>query len=96
MGARLIFSRCNQARSCLRLRSVVPPDVKKLLRPTHRNESAQVLRRFTQSRRQRRRSTDDQVEGSALIATEIDVLGITSWHQGVVIVWHGDVIPRDR
>jgi hypothetical protein len=24
---------------------------------------------------------------------EIDVLGITSWHQRVVIVWHRDVIP---
>ena len=22
--------------------------------------------------------------------TEIDVLGITSWHEGVVIIWHGD------
>jgi hypothetical protein len=27
--------------------------------------------------------------------TEIDVLGITSWHKWVVIVRHGDVMPED-
>jgi hypothetical protein len=30
-----------------------------------------------------------------LDCAEIDVLWITSWHQGVVIVWHEDVMPDD-
>jgi hypothetical protein len=29
-----------------------------------------------------------------LNGTEIDVLGITSWHEGAVIVWHRDVMPE--
>jgi hypothetical protein len=32
----------------------------------------------------------DQELQVGLYATEIDVFGITSWHQGVVIVWEGD------
>ena len=37
----------------------------------------------------------DQELQVGLYGTEIDVLGITSRHQGVVIVWHRDVMPDD-
>jgi hypothetical protein len=37
----------------------------------------------------------DQELQVGLYGTEIDVLGITSWHEGVVIVWHVDSRQSD-